>query len=122
MPNKTFRFTDSDVELLERLMERNGTNQMETIRAAMQCLDNANADAMHDDGIDNHHDGVVIDALVSQLAAKDEQISSLLDALNTAQETAKAAQALHASTAMAALESAEQKSERRGFLARLLGR
>lgn len=118
MPNKTFRFTDSDVELLERLMERDGTNQVETIRAGLKCLDTANADARRD----NQPDATVIHALVDQLAAKDEQIASLLDALTSAQEAVKAAQALHASTAMTALESAEQKSERRGFLARLLGR
>ena len=125
MPSKAFRFTETDCELLERICGRDGITQIEAIRRGLRCLDSADT---RDIPIDTPQHGPerrqdhVIDALVDQLAAKDEQIASLMTALNTAQETAKAAQALHASTAMTALESAEQKSARRGLLSRLLGR
>ena len=53
-------------------------------------------------------------ALTDQLAVKDDQIASLGRALEAAQETAKAAQALHAANVQErALESSEQKERRR---------
>ena len=53
-------------------------------------------------------------ALTEQLAVKDDQIASLGRALEAAQETAKAAQALHAANVQErALESSEQKERRR---------
>ena len=50
-----------------------------------------------------------LSVLAAQLAVKDGQISRLQDALDAAQETAKAVQVLHAQERRA-IESAEQKS------------
>ena len=69
---------------------------------------------------------VVIDVLKNELEAKNQQINALNDriadltkALTIAQETAQAAQALHAGTIQQQLEegSSEQK-EKRGFFSR----
>lgn len=54
-----------------------------------------------------------VEALTKQLEVKDEQIAALNTALVSAQDTAKAAQALHAAdVAPLALESQEQKQGR----------
>lgn len=63
----------------------------------------------------------VIDALTTQLAEKDAQISRLMDALQTAQEATKAAQTLHAAT-VDAKALATRKGGMAGIWARLTRR
>lgn len=69
----------------------------------------------------NNGNSGVSAVIVEQLTVKDEQIASLSRALEAAQETAKAAQALHAVDRREdlALESAGQKLERGSRWARL---
>ena len=55
------------------------------------------------------------DTLRSQLAVKDEQITALT-------RITEQSQTLHAVAERKALETTEAKAERRGWLARLLGR
>lgn len=108
----TFRLPEKDVELLKSYAKEHGIAQAEAIRIAIQKLDDAvrvpYAERADDGGSDT------MDALVGQLAVKDDQIATLGRALEAAQETAKAAQALHAANVQErALESSEQKESRR---------
>lgn len=103
MKSKTFRLSDDDVELLEYICSERGCSQSSAIRSAIQ----AEADAIRSgDASDAPRD--VVSALLGQLAVKDGQISRLQDALEAAQETAKAAQVLHARERKA-IESVGQK-------------
>lgn len=108
----TFRLPENDVELLKSYASEHGITQAVAIRIAIQKLDDAirvpYAERVDDGGSD------AMAALVGQLAVKDDQIASLGRALEAAQETAKAAQALHAANVQErALESSEQKERRR---------
>lgn len=108
----TFRLPENDVELLKSYASEHGITQAEAIRIAIQKLDDAirvpYAERVDDGGSD------AMAALVGQLAVKDDQIASLGRALEAAQETAKAAQALHAANVQEhALENSEQKERRR---------
>jgi adenosylmethionine-8-amino-7-oxononanoate aminotransferase len=104
MKSKTFRLSDDDVELLGYICDERGCSQAEAIRSAIR----SEANAIRSDGYHGTTDGA-LSALAGQLAVKDAQISRLQDALDAAQETAKAAQVLHAQERRA-LESSEQKS------------
>lgn len=111
MKSVTFRLDESDVDLLKLVAAKRGESQADAIRF---CIRSA-ADATREkDAPGTQADGLaeLVALLRDQLAAKDGQISRLQDALDAAQETAKAAQILHAQE-RAALESAEQKAERR---------
>ncbi len=115
----TFRLAEKDIELLKSYAETHGITQAEAIRAAIQNLECA----IQKDVVERADDGGsdVMAALVGQLAVKDGQIADLnarfddvSKALLAAQETAKAAQALHAANVQErALESSEQKERRR---------
>lgn len=115
----TFRLAEKDIELLKSYAETHGITQAEAIRAAIQNL----GCAIQKDVVERADDGGsdVMAALVGQLAVKDGQIADLnarfddvSKALLAAQETAKAAQALHAANVQErALESSEQKERRR---------
>lgn len=104
MRSKTFRLSDDDVELLGYICKERGCSQSSAIRSAIQN----EADAIRADG-GSQGLSDALSALAGQLAVKDGQISRLQDALDAAQETAKAAQVLHAQERRA-IESAEQKS------------
>lgn len=108
----TFRLPGKDVELLKSYAKEHGIAQAEAIRIAIQKLD----DAIHVPDVERAGDGwaQTVAALTDQLVVKDDQIASLGRALEAAQETAKAAQALHAANVQErALESSEQKESRR---------
>lgn len=104
MKSKTFRLSDDDLELLGYICDERACSQTEAIRSAIR----SEANAIRSGGVPGAADGA-LSALAGQLAVKDEQISRLQDALVAAQETAKAAQVLHAQERRA-IESAEQKS------------
>ena len=91
----TFRLPEKDVELLKSYAKEHGIAQAEAIRIAIQKLD----DAIHVPDVERAGDGwaQTVAALTDQLVVKDDQIASLGRALEAAQETAKAAQALQAS-------------------------
>lgn len=111
MKSVTFRLDESDVDLLKLIAAKRGESQADAIRF---CIRNT-ADAIREQdatGAQGEAMTELVALLRDQLAAKDGQISRLQDALDAAQETAKAAQILHAQE-RAALESAEQKAERR---------
>lgn len=63
-----------------------------------------------------------IAALTAQLAVKDEQIAALNRSLEAAQDTAKAAQTLHAMESEKSLPAAGETTEAKGFFARLFGK
>ncbi len=108
----TFRLPENDVELLKSYASEHGITQAEAIRIAIQKLD----DAIRLSDTERAGEGwaQTVVALTEQLAVKDDQIASLGRALEAAQETAKAAQALHAANVQErALESSEQKESRR---------
>lgn len=103
----TFRLDESDIDLLKLVAAKRGESQADAIRF---CIRNG-ADAIREQAArEVPSEGLegLMGLLREQLAAKDGQISRLQDALDAAQETAKAAQVLHARE-RAALESAEQK-------------
>lgn len=105
----TFRLQESDIELLKSYAKDNGLTQAEAIRIAIQNLGAATQVERAGDGW-----AQMVAALTEQLAVKDGQIASLGRALESAQETAKAAQALHAANVQErALESGGQKEGRR---------
>lgn len=112
-----FRLSENDVELVKSYARKHGIAQAEAIRIAIRKLDGAiraQGDASTREEEDDKETGKALSALVRQLAAKDDQIANLGRALESAQETAKAAQALHASSVHErALESGDQKKRSR---------
>lgn len=111
MRSVTFRLDENDIDLLKLVAAKRGESQANAIRF---CIRNG-ADATREQAPSESADESLtelIGLLREQLEAKDGQISRLQDALDAAQETAKAAQVLHAQE-RAALESAEQKAGRR---------
>lgn len=106
---KTYRLEQETVNELEKLCSESGKTATEVIEGAIH-------DAIHGPYAERAGDGwaQTVVALTEQLAVKDGQIASLGRALEAAQETAKAAQALHAANVQErALESSEQKKGRR---------
>lgn len=106
---KTYRLEQETIEELEKLCSDSGKSATEVIEGAIH-------DAIHVPDVERIGDGwaQTAAALTDQLAVKDDQIASLGRALEAAQETAKAAQALHAANVQErALESSEQKESRR---------
>lgn len=106
---KTYRLEQETIEELEKLCSDSGKSATEVIEGAIH-------DAIHVPDVERIGDGwaQTVAALTDQLAVKDDQIASLGRALEAAQETAKAAQALHAANVQErALESSEQKESRR---------
>lgn len=102
---KTFRIDEDSYEELVKLASEwgmaQGTTVEHAIHLARQVPDKCQT------AISNTNE--VLDTLMAQLTIKDEQIAALSRALDAAQETAKAAQLLHAQERKA-LESVEQKS------------
>ena len=118
---KTYRLEQETIEELEKLCSDSGKSATEVIEGAIH-------DAIHVPDVERIGDGwaQTVAALTDQLAVKDDQIASLGRALEAAQETAKAAQALHAANVQErALESSEQKESRRwrwiGFCGKIHG-
>ena len=93
--NKTYRLEEETIRELEKLCEATGKTATEVIEAAIR---DAIREPYDESGPDRVGDGwaQTVAALTEQLAVKDGQIASLGRALESAQETAKAAQALHA--------------------------
>lgn len=106
---KTYRLEQETVNELEKLCSESGKTATEVIEGAIH-------DAIRGPYAERAGDGwaQTVAALTEQLAVKDGQIASMGRALEAAQETAKAAQALHAANVQErALESSEQKKGRR---------
>lgn len=110
---KTYRLEEETIRELEKLCEATGKTATEVIEAAIR---DAIREPYDESGPERVGDGwaQTVVALTEQLAVKDGQIASLGRALESAQETAKAAQALHAANIQErALESGGQKEGRR---------
>lgn len=110
---KTYRLEEETVIELEKLCEATGKTATEVIEGAIR---DAIREPYDDRDQERAGDGwaQTVSALTKQLAVKDGQIASLGRALESAQETAKAAQALHAANVKErALESSGQKEGRR---------
>lgn len=106
---KTYRLEEETIAELEKLCERSG-------KTATEVVEDAIHGAIREPDTERAGGGwaQTVAALTEQLAVKDGQIASLGRALESAQETAKAAQALHAANVQErALESSGQKEGRR---------
>ena len=115
---KTFRIEEELVSELDRLAKELGISQTDAIESAIRSAIHV-PDACHTQCHTSSEEenpqktAPEIDALIKQLEVKDKQIETLSTALVSAQETAKAAQALHAADKQTlALESVEQKKSR----------
>ena len=106
---KTYRLEQETIDELEKLCSDSGKSATEVIEGAIH-------DAIRLPDTERAGEGwaQTVAALTDQLAVKDDQIASLGRALEAAQETAKAAQALHAAdkAEVMAIESAEMKKGR----------
>lgn len=113
MRARTFRLSDEDISLIDELQLELGGSKTDAIRfaihAGMEEIRRNRGEGATDAAAPAVSEAVA--ALTAQLAAKDEQIATLGEALRDAQRTAQAAQMLHAQE-RAALESAEQKRRR----------
>lgn len=119
---KTFRFEEETVSELERYAEARNISQTEAMEEAIRLA------IRETDGGETRKSGdLAFSALVAQLEAKDAQISALSQALTAAQETAKAAQMLHAADKPELLperaqEGADEVARRLTWRERLTGR
>lgn len=132
---KTYRLEQETLDKLAKLAEAEGITATEALERAVLAYGSV-PDASHTqshtvpDASHTPGDGeskavealaAELERLHSQLAAKDRQIETLGDALKSAQDTAKAAQALHAAD-IPALEGRNEKGGRwRRFVDALRG-
>ncbi len=84
MKTVSFRLSETDIELLEHLAERQGVSKTQYIRDALQKADDALQDAVQEKQPESTPDKV-LDVLTEQLRVKDEQIRDLNRALERAQ-------------------------------------
>lgn len=89
--SQVVRLTDEQAKLLEEEAARQECSKSDVIRNCISEFENVS----HCDTASDTSPQAL--ALLDQLATKDEQIAGLIRALEAAQETAKAAQALQAS-------------------------
>lgn len=123
---KKFRLLIAQAEALEAEAVARGCSQTDVVRDLIDRMDGANRGERDVD--EGGAQSSAIDALAAQLAVKDrqiavkdEQIKSLSEALINAQESAKAAQALHAvDTVPMAIRGGGQDQARKGRWQRLL--
>lgn len=108
---KTYRLEQDTVSELERIAETEGVTATEALERAVATYGRVpDAEPYADGAVESP----LVDAVVAQLAVKDAQIEALGRALEAAQETAKAAQALHAmGQRRAEIEDAPSKEARR---------
>ena len=121
---KTFRLEKSAVLQLEGAASAEGKTATEIVEKAIALYairgkdsdesgrenGNRNADC---DGVKEQPHDEISSELLRQLAVKDEQISKLADALLNAQESAKAAQVLHAADVAPRTFEGGERSEKR---------
>lgn len=101
--SQVVRLTDEQAKLLSEEAERQSCSKSDVIR---NCITEFGNVSQCDTTSDTSPQAL---ALLDQLATKDDQIAGLIRALEAAQETAKAAQALQAAqggTLMAATDEA----------------
>ena len=122
---RTYRLEQGTLAKLEELAKSEGITVTDALERAISAYGSM-PDESHTEGhTETESDSRAIDALSKELEAlhrqlevKDAQIATLGDALQAAQDTAKAAQALHAATSHTmAIESGEKK---KGRLERLI--
>lgn len=106
---KTYRLEQETIDELEKLCSDSGKSATEVIEGAIH-------DAIRLPDTERAGEGwaQTVAALTDQLAVKDDQIASLGRALEAAQETAKAAQALHAANVQE--RALEPRSSRRSLI------
>ena len=88
--SQVVRLTDEQVKLLDDEAKRQECSKSDVLR---KCITEFGNVTQCDTASDTSPQAL---ALLDQLATKDEQIAGLIRALESAQETARAAQALHA--------------------------
>ena len=112
--HKNFKLEEKTLADLQEYAERNSMTQTEVVEEAIRAyIRELYASYTPDSEGGRPGNALEVEALVKQLDVKDRQIEALSSALVSAQETAKAAQILHASDkSERALESVEQKKSR----------
>lgn len=111
---KNFKLEEKTLAELQEYAERNSMTQTEVVEEAIRAyIRELYASYTPDSEGSRPGNALEVEALVKQLDVKDRQIEALSNALVSAQETAKAAQVLHAADKPElALESVEQKKSR----------
>lgn len=111
---KNFKLEEKTLADLQEYAERNSMTQTEVVEEAIRAyIRELYASYTPDSEGSRPGNAFEVEALVKQLDVKDKQIEALSNALVSAQETAKAAQVLHAADKPElALESVEQKKSR----------
>lgn len=104
---RTYRLDAETLEMLGEIAAARECSQTDAIRFAIHSTAETIHGAIHEE---DENDGVT-ELLAKQLEVKDGQIAALESALAKAQDTAHAAQVLHAQERKA-LESEEQKRSR----------
>lgn len=107
---KTYRIEEETVSKLGRIAESEGVSATEALERAVAAYGMVPDTEPYAGGPAG---SPLVDAVVAQLAVKDAQIEALGRALEAAQETAKAAQALHAMGQQRAIEDAPAHEVRR---------
>lgn len=102
--SQVVRLTDEQAKLLEDEAKRQECSKSDVIR---NCITEFGNVSQCDTISDTSPQAL---ALLDQLATKDEQIAGLIRALESAQETAKAAQALQAASSGGSLAPAADES------------
>lgn len=111
--SQVVRLTDEQAKLLNEEAKRQECSKSDVIRNCITEFGNA---SQCDTTADTSPQAL---ALLDQLATKDEQIAGLIRALEAAQETAKAAQALQAASSGGALAPADTEGQSMTRLQRL---
>ena len=104
---RTYRMDTETLEMLGQIVDARECSQTDAIRFAIHSTAEAIQGTIHGSATDSS----VTELLARQIEVKDRQIAALEMALEKAQETAHAAQVLHAQERKA-LESKEQKRSR----------
>lgn len=98
------RLTDEQAKLLDDEAKRQGCSKSDVLR---KCITEFGNVSHRDTAADTSPQAL---ALLDQLATKDDQIAGLIRALEAAQETARAAQALQAASSGGALVPADDQA------------
>lgn len=106
----SLKLSETDFDLLKQHCEQLEKSKSEVLRYGLHCI----TEVLQDNTDKTAGQSDILAVLTEQLRVKDEQIKALNESLKSALEQAERAQLLHART-IPALESTEQKEEKRGW-------
>lgn len=128
MKSRTFRLSESDIELLKRISEERCESQSDTIRYAIHKLNDEILEsntkngcvAEDDDKNESKDETQVLSILLTQLEVKDRQIESLINQNSELQRLVDQEQKLHLAMKVDAPKKMEE-AKRDSFWKRLFG-